>query len=253
MSDMGTNASTGVPTFEPTLEVMTCRGLRALVGIAAVGFSVLYLVSDVIELAQGGFSSLQLGLTYAAEAAIPVFVLGLYAFQRPQIGRLGLIGAVVYAYSFVFFTGTVVVALVDQTSDWDTLQAQFGVWMTVHSVLMIVAGVMLGTAVARARVLPRWTGITLIAGMVLMAVTSALPDVVRTMSAGVRDLAFAAMGWSLVRLRSQRDANPPRLVEPASRDRAALARWSLRPDHPRTVPAPRLRADAQRADHCSRR
>jgi hypothetical protein len=33
-------------------------------------------------------------------------VIGLYMVQRPQIGRLGQLSAVAYAYGFVFFTGT---------------------------------------------------------------------------------------------------------------------------------------------------
>jgi hypothetical protein len=173
--------------------------LAALVGGGAVAFSAVYFLSDVIELAQDGFSTMQLALTYAAEAAIPIFVLGLFALQRPRIGTLGLVGAVTYGYTFVFFTSTVVYALVNHTDDWTELTAQFGAWLTVHSVLMILGGVMFGTAVIQAHVLPRWTGITLIVGMVLMAATSGLPDVTQTMSAGVRDLAFAGMGVALLR------------------------------------------------------
>ena len=45
-------------------------------------------------------------------------MIGLYLVQRPQIGRLGQFAAVAYAYSYVFFTGTVVYALVDGTSDY---------------------------------------------------------------------------------------------------------------------------------------
>jgi hypothetical protein len=52
------------------------------------------------QVAQGGFSTFRLALTYAGEAAIPLFVIGLYAVQRPRIGRLGLAGAVAYAYSY---------------------------------------------------------------------------------------------------------------------------------------------------------
>jgi hypothetical protein len=174
-------------------------GIAALTGIAAVVFSVLYFVSDLIELVQGGFSTPQLALTYVAEAAVPLLVLGLYAVQRPQIGRLGLVSALTYAYAFVFFTSTVVYALIDHTRDWNALTARFGPWIAVHSVLMVLAGVAFGVAVARGHVLPRWTGITLIVGMVLMAVTAGLPDAMRTVSAGVRDLAFAAMGASLLR------------------------------------------------------
>jgi hypothetical protein len=179
--------------------------LAVLVGGAAVVFSGLYLLSDLIELAQGGFSILQLALTYAAEAAVPIFVLGLFAVQRPRIGLLGFVGAVLYAYVFVFFTGTVMYALIDHTDDWDALTSRLGAWMTVHSVLMVVAGVMFAMAVIRAGVLPRWTGITLITGMVLMTASSALPAPAQTMSAAVRDVAVAGMGVALLR-RSRRPA-----------------------------------------------
>ena len=173
-------------------------GIAVLVGLVAVMFSALYLISDLMELGQGGFSTPQLLATYAAEAAIPLFVLGLYAVQRPQIGRLGLASAIVYAYTFVYFTSTVTYALIEGTSDWPALEQRLGVWITIHSVLMIVAGIGFGIAVIRARVLPRWTGMTLIASMLLMAVTVNLPAAAQTASAGVRDLAFAAMGAALL-------------------------------------------------------
>jgi hypothetical protein len=169
-----------------------------VVGWAAVGFSVLYLISDLLELGQGGFSTPQLVMTYVAEAAIPLFVLGLYAVQRPRIGWPGLVSAVLYAYTFVYFTSTVVYALVERTSDWQSLERRLGVWLTVHSVLMLLAGVGFGIAVIRARVFPLWTGATLIAGMLLMVITSGLPAAAQTASAGIRDLAFAAMGATLL-------------------------------------------------------
>ena len=137
-------------------------------------------------------------MTYAAEAAIPLFVLGLYAAQRPQIGRLGLASAVLYAYTFVYFTSTVVYALVEPTTDWQALERRLGIWITIHSALMIVAGIGFGIAVIRARVLPWWTGAILIAGMFLMVATLSLPAATRTASAGVRDLGFAAMGAVLL-------------------------------------------------------
>lgn len=186
------------------------RRLSLVIGLTAVVFSALYFVSDLIELAQGGFSTVQLALTLPAEAAIPFFVVGLYAVQRPRIGTLGLVGTVVYAYTFVFFTGTVVFALVHRTSSWDALVDQVGPWMTIHGLLMVLAGLALGLAVARGGVLPRWTGVTLMVGVVLIAASSGLPDVAQTASAGVRDLAFAAMGASLLvtaRRARQRDHN----------------------------------------------
>jgi hypothetical protein len=208
-------------------------GVLILVGASALVFSLLYLASDVIELLQGGFSTTQLVLTYAGEAAIPLFVLGLYALQRPRIGWLGLAGAVAYAYTFVFFTSTVVYALVNGTSDWHALQRQLGAWITVHAVLMVLAGAMFGVAVLRARVLPRWTGAALIAGMALLAVTASLPDVVRTASAGLRDLAFAGMGLALLqrasrhgtttRGRQQRSSAPSEAALEAATTPAAAA------------------------------
>jgi hypothetical protein len=173
--------------------------LALLIGCSAVAFSALYFISDLIELLQGGFSTAQLTLTYAAEAAIPLFVLGLYALQRPRIGRLGLVAALTYAYTFVFFTSTVVYALIAHTSDWNALTNSFGAWVTLHSALMVIAGIALGAAIVRARVLPRWTGVALIIGMILMSVATVLPDVAETLAAGVRDLAFAGMGVALLR------------------------------------------------------
>ena len=110
------------------------------VGLSAVVFSVVYIVSDVIELAQGGFSTTQLVLTYAAEAALPLFVIGLYAVQRPAIGWLGLIGALGYAYAYIAFTATVVYSLVEHISDWVVLNEHLGSWFTVHGLVMVVAG-----------------------------------------------------------------------------------------------------------------
>jgi hypothetical protein len=173
-------------------------GVVSLIGVAAVAFSALYLLSDVIELAQGGFSTVQLVLTYVSEAAIPLFVIGLYAAQRPGIGRLGLLGAIGYAYTFVFFTSTVVFALVQHTTDWSALKNQMGTWIAVHSVLMVVSGLIFGYAVVRAGVLPRWTGALLMLGMLSMVVATALPDVVQTGAAALRDIAFACMGAALL-------------------------------------------------------
>jgi hypothetical protein len=168
------------------------------VGVAAVSFSLLYFVSDLMELAHDGFSHTQLVLTYLAEAAIPVFVLGLYAVQRPHIGALGLVGAIGYSYAYVFFTGTVLLALANHAPDWDALVADLGPWVWVHGVLMVLAGTAFGGALIKADVLPRWTGVMLIAGVILVAVSSGLPVVAQMLSAGVRDLAFAGMGFSLL-------------------------------------------------------
>ncbi len=121
-------------------------------------FSALYFLSDAIEATQGGFSDAQLQMTLVAEAAIPLLVLGLYAVQRPMIGRLGLLSAPAYAYAFVFFSGTVVYALVNGTSDCSALSDDLGALTTIHGAIMVFAGIGFGIAVARAGFLHSWTG-----------------------------------------------------------------------------------------------
>ena len=168
-------------------------------GLATVAFTAVYFISDLIEIAQGGFSAFRLVLTYAGEAAIPLFVIGLYAVQRPRIGSLGFLGAIAYAYSYVFFTSTVVYALISETPNYKALVKVFGAWMTVHGLILLVGGIAFGLAVVRARVLPRWTGVCLMAGVLLVAAASGLPDTARTAAAAVPALAFIGMGIALLR------------------------------------------------------
>jgi hypothetical protein len=209
-------------TFRSELAGGTPDGLAITVGAAAIVFSVLYFVSDLLELAQGGFSTPQLALTYVAEATIPLFVIGLYAAQRPRIGRLGLFGAVGYGYAFVFFTSTVVVALANRTSDWDALNAQFGPWIAIHGALMVVAGSAFGLAVIRAGVLPRWTGVALVTGVILVAVSSVLPPIAQTAAAGIRDFAFAGMGASILLARRPKPRPTAKASSPAQSDGVSL-------------------------------
>jgi hypothetical protein len=168
--------------------------LAPSVGLAAVVFSGLYVLSDVIETVQGRFSDPQLILTLVSEAAIPVVVLGLFVIQRPQIGWLGLAGAVAYAYSYVFFTGTVVYAIVNRTEDYSELTSELGASMLVHGAIMVVAGIGFGLAVMRAGVLPRWTGVALAVGVIAVAATQAAPAVVQLIAAGIRAAGLAGMG-----------------------------------------------------------
>jgi hypothetical protein len=189
------------PTRMAGGRVLQLRAVPAatLVGLLALSFSVLYFVSDVIETLQGGFSLGQLWLTLIAEAAIPFIVVGLAVVQRPRIGRLGELSAVAYAYSYVFFTGTVVYALVNGTKDYDTLSLELGAWMTVHGAVMVLAGLGFGYAVLRARVLPAWTAVALMVGVVFVAAAQGLPAGAQLIAAGVRALGFAGMGVALLR------------------------------------------------------
>lgn len=187
-----------------------------IVAFAAVVFSVVYLVSDAIEASQGGFSAGQLWLTLVAEAALPLFVVGLAVVQRPRLGTLGWFGALAYAYSYVFFTYTVLYALVESTDDFGALSHDLRPWMFLHGALMVVAGLCFGVGVLRAGVLPRWTAGALIAGVVLVALTQNLPEGPQLVAASIRDLAFAGMGAALLRSPADRhDTGAPRSASAA--------------------------------------
>jgi hypothetical protein len=177
--------------------------LAFVVGCAVVVFTTVYLISDVIEAAQGNFTTVRLSLTYVGEAAIPFFTFGLYAVQRRGIGRLGLFGATAFAYSYVFFTGTVLYALVAKTPNYHELTRVFGAWMTVHGLIMVIGGLAFGLAVVRARELPRWTGACLMVGVVLVATASGLPTLMRTLAETIPATAFMGMGFSLLSRRSK--------------------------------------------------
>ncbi len=198
---------------------MLKRPLARLVGLTALGFSALYLLSDVIEAIQGGFSDGQLWLTLVAEAAIPVFVLGLYRVQRPQIGRLGQLSAVAYAYSYVYFTGTVIFALLNETSDYSTLSHALQPAMTIHGAIMVFAGLGFGVAAFRAGVMPRWTSVALMAGVILVALSQSMPEGAQVVAASVRDLGFAGMGAAVLRSPHQLMSLRPHAVHDLAAER----------------------------------
>jgi hypothetical protein len=169
-------------------------------GVGAVVSSTAYIASDLWELSIGGFSTPQLVLTYLAEATLPLFVLGLAAAQRPRLPGYGWAGAVLYAYTYVYFTGTVTLSLVERVPDWAALAERMGPWLTAHGALMVLAGVLFGAGVVRARVLPRWTGYALALGVCLVAAANWMPAEARVPAATVRAVAFIGMGVAAVRL-----------------------------------------------------
>jgi hypothetical protein len=173
------------------------HGTRLAVGLSAVIFSALYLVSDVIEALQGGFSTGQLWLTMVAETAVPPLVLAFYALQRPRIRRRAVAAAAAYAAVYVFFTWTVVYALVRGTPDFDALTNALAPWMTVGGGVMVIAGSAFAIEVSRARVLPGSIPTAFMLGVVLVAAASGLSEPVQVLAAAVRDLGFAAIGLAI--------------------------------------------------------
>ena len=125
-------------------------------------------------------------------------VVALYMVQRPRIGSLGLAGSVLYAYAYVFFTFTVIFALSRGIPTYDSLSDELGLWMLAHGAFMVVAGLCFGYATFRAGVLPKWTGLALMAGVVAVSATQSAPEAIQVAAAAVRDLAFAGMGTAVL-------------------------------------------------------
>lgn len=168
-------------------------------GVAAVVFPLVYFASELVEVAQGNFTTGRLVLAYLGEAGIVFAVLGLYAVQRPRIGRLGLSGALAYAYSFVFFATTVVYALAAGSKNWAAVTGVFGGWLTLHGAIMVAGGLAFGLAVIKAAVLPRWTAACLMAGVVLVAAAAGMSTAVRAGAAALPAAAFVGMGVMVLR------------------------------------------------------
>lgn len=178
--------------------------LRRLVGVTALASSGLYLLSDAAELLGRGFSSVQLYATYVAFVAVPFVVLGLHALQRPRAGWLGLVGAVSYGVSYVFYAGTALHAIVTKTTDYAALVGDLGTLYTIHGGLLVVGGTLFGVAVVRAAVWPRWTGVALVVGVVLAVLLHVLrlPAVAQVASSTVRNVAFIGMAVAALRGRA---------------------------------------------------
>lgn len=188
------------------------EGLSLVVGLLTLLSSALYFLSDLVELGQGGFSTVQLALTLLAEAAIPFFVVGLYLVQRPRIGTLGFAGTVFYAYSFVLH-GHRCVRPRQQDEELGRPRRSAGP-VDDHPRSPDGprrVGFRAGSRPRRSA--PPVDGTALMTGAVLLAVSSGLPDFAQTASAGVRDLAFASMGASLL-ITSRRGKRPAHSDEP---------------------------------------
>jgi hypothetical protein len=70
--------------------------------------------------------------------------------------------------------------------------------MTMHGGIMVLAGLCFGYAVITAGVLPRWTGVTLAVGVVMVVAFQGLSEPLQLLAAATRDVGFAGMGAALL-------------------------------------------------------
>jgi hypothetical protein len=179
------------------------RTTQRLVAAAAIIAPGLHTLTDGMEWLQGGFSPVQLWLNYLAFVPVPAVLLGLYAAQRPRITQAGLVGALLYGFSFVYFTHTTLLALMLRTATYEQLWSNLGWVYTAHGALMIIGGACFGWATVRARVLPRWTAWLFLGGLVLNLGLGLLPVPagLQTVGTAIRNAGLMGMGWSVSRLR----------------------------------------------------
>jgi hypothetical protein len=152
-----------------------------------------------MEWVHGGFFPALLWLNYLAFVPMPAVMLGLYAAQRPRISRLGLAGALLYGFAFVYFTHTTLLALALHTPTYADLWKTLGSLYTLHGVVMLVGGACFGWASLRARVLPRWTATMFLLGLSINLLLGLLPapELLQTIGTAVRNAGLIGMGLSI--------------------------------------------------------
>jgi hypothetical protein len=177
------------------------RTTRQFIALGAIVLPALHSVTDAMEWIHGGFFPLQLWLNYFCFVPLPAVMLGLYAVQRPRISQLGLLGALLYGFAFVYFTHTTLLALALDTPNYAELWQHLGSIYTLHGVLMIVGGVCFGWASLRAGVLPRWTAALFLTGLLINGVLGLLPapEILQTIGTALRNAGLIGMGWSIGR------------------------------------------------------
>lgn len=175
--------------------------MHRLLAFGAIVAPALHTATDIVEVAQGGFSPVQLWLNYLAFLAMPAVMLGLWARQRPGIGLSGLLGALLYGVAFVYFSHTTLVAIETGAADYAQLWATLGRTYTVHGAVMVVGGLLFGWATARAGVFPRWTAAIFLAGVVANLLVALMPiaDIVQTSGTALRNAGLIGMGWATSR------------------------------------------------------
>ncbi|NJR56576.1 MAG: hypothetical protein HC768_19730 [Acaryochloris sp. CRU_2_0] len=161
----------------------------------------LHIISDVLEWTSGGFSRFQLLINYLGFLPIPFLMLGLYVLQRPKIGWIGLLGAILYSVAFIYFTHTTLYAFEESIPDYEMLWQHLGGVYTFHGGLMFADGLLFGLAALRANVLWRGAVVLFLIGIILNLVLSLfpLPEILQIAGSTVRNLGLMGMGVGLMR------------------------------------------------------
>lgn len=185
------------------------KNLSWIIAVTTISAPTLHLISDILEWSGSGFSRAQLLINYAGFLPIPFLMLGLYAVQRPKIGWLGLIGALLYGIAFIYFAHTTLLSLEESFPNYEVLWQRLGSAYTFHGGLMVVGGLAFGFSGLRAGVLSRKGIILFIFGLLLnlLLTLSPLPDIFQTIGSAIRNLGLIGIGLGLLRALSVNNAS----------------------------------------------
>ena len=184
--------------------------MKFLINLFTGFIFLLYIITDSMELVQGGFSSLQLTLTYIAMAGIPFSMMGLYAMEAKRGGWLYLTGLLLIAVSFIYFAGTAIWALAERTGDYGFLVERLGFTYLLHGVLLVIGGLFAGMVMIRRRLAPLPIGVLLIIASMMSLLTGALqlPEIGYVAANYIRNGAFVLLGiWNSMNLKQREIAH----------------------------------------------
>ena len=169
--------------------------VKAVAWITIISFG-LYILTDITEILQSGLSPVQLMMTYAAMAAIPFSVLGLYSLDEEAGGPLYLSGAALIAVSFIYFSGTATYGIAEKSADYGVLIERLGTIYYAHGVILVAGGILFGTALYRKRLAPRPIAAALILASLLSFATGlfGLDELFFVIANFIRNGSFVALG-----------------------------------------------------------
>jgi len=181
---------------------MSSTTLYRLSGISLLIGSVLTFIGTIPDTVSpdsiSTFNVLGSVLSLIGIMLIVLGVPGMYARQAERAGILGLIGSILTVFFVLMagYTGNILSAFVNPFLAAHSLlhaPSPIGIFIffIVGSLLGLVGGTLLGIATIRAAILPRWAGMLLIAGGVLILVGNFFQPI-----GGISVLIFlAALAW----------------------------------------------------------
>jgi hypothetical protein len=180
--------------------------LTAYVTVTAFG---LYIISDLLEILFGELFQSQLILTYISMMLIPFSMMGLGSMSSRNGGVPFLVGTVLIAISFVYFSGTATFAFVEKVYRYEELVRRLGLAYLVHGVILVVGGLCFSVGAYQEKLFPRWALALIFMSSIISFFTGflVLDENFYVLANFLRNAGFFFVGVSLIR-RGTRSASP---------------------------------------------